>query len=196
MDINAMYSGFITSIASSVGSDLYQKSGRPAIRRAREKGVKLKQPFVTLDVVGIRDKAGVITRSVFDNATGLTTYHTHKDVTLAIQVRAGNDESFTIANKLHKTFSFPSVLDALFANIAATITSISNPTPVPDVLSDRLEEFYTFNITFGIDDFIEDASSGYITTIDTVTGTYTAPAQLGGFWNDDGVWSDEGIWGA
>lgn len=157
-------------IARRIGSELSQLGGKPSIGAARIGNTKFNYPYATLDIIDIADTNAAITNKAQD-VDGFPIYETHTDVLFQISVRSDQRNSFALARKVHKAFSFEYYAKAIHDEASATIGAVSALSPVPDVLSDKQVEFNTFNVTLRVNDKETITDEGYITTIDEPTIT-------------------------
>ena len=208
IDTSAIYRNIRLVIATVIGGELSKtKSGKPAIVKARANNTRLEYPFATMDIITIMDANSWLTNRTVDS-DGKTVYNTHKHVPIQISVRADSQLSYDLCQRLHKAFSFLTVQDLLQDNLEASIVSTDAVTATPDPLSDRLQEFNSFNVVLGIADIDTDESSfslegitvdGNITTPDGEEYTTNPNVLLGiwvdGVWNYDNIWSGTQLWG-
>lgn len=152
-------------ITARIGADLSQVQGVPAIVSARDKNTKLKYPYATMDIIDIHDTNAAVT-SIRKTDGGFPIYTTDTDVVFEVSVRADDFKSYDLARRLHKTFTMRSYLDDLLSK-DISVASVSNITPVPDVLATRYQEFNTFTLTFRVKDTEIDTSEGYISRVET-----------------------------
>lgn len=172
LDLGLIYSGVRQIIADSIGTELSQTAGgNPAIVKARQDNTRLSYPFATMDILNIRDANSFITDTSVNN-DGHIVYKTDKEVTVQVSIRATSQESYALASRVHKATVFPSVQDGLYASAEATIAEVSDVQAFPDILSDRIQEFNSFNITLRVPDVDADTSSVIIENTD-LDGTVT-----------------------
>lgn len=152
-------------IASRIGAELSQLNGKPSIGAARTGNTKFKYPYATLDIIDIGDTNAAITNKSQD-IDGYPVYETHTDVLFQISVRSDQRNSFSLARKVHKAFSFESYAKTIYDEAEATIGAVGDLSPIPDVLSDKQVEFNTFNVTLRINDKETLIDEGYVTSID------------------------------
>lgn len=196
-------------IKARVGDDLAKlPNGKHCIGAARIGNVKFKYPYATLDIIDISDTNDSVTNKSKDE-NGFPIYETHTDVLFQISVRSDKRNSYQLARKIHKAFSFETYRDQIYAEAEATIGRLGDLTPIPDVLSTKQIEFNTFNVTLRVNDkeLVED--EGYITAINT-TGTITSSTGevtdvdivtdivdlwTSGVYNYSGTWVFTDTWG-
>jgi len=157
-------------IASRIGAELSQLGGKPSIGAPRTGNTKFKYPYATLDIIDISDTNAAITNKSQD-LNGSPIYETHTDVLFQISVRSDQRNSFSLARKVHKAFSFESYAKTIHDEAGATIGTVSELSPIPDVLSDKQVEFNTFNVILRVNDKEIVTDEGYITTITDPTLT-------------------------
>jgi hypothetical protein len=167
LDLDAIWRGVRDVVEDVIGPDLTQVSGKAAIVRARNSGTRPKLPYTTIDILSIRDANSYLTNLTL-NEEGQDIYETHKEIPISIAVRAAEQKSYNIAQKLHKSFTFISVQDDLKNNINCTITSVEPILSIPEVLSTRLQEFCTFNLILRTSDVDVDTNSFPIENVETV----------------------------
>jgi hypothetical protein len=153
-------------ISTRIGSELSQLNGKPSIGAARIGNTVFKYPYATLDIIDTGDTNSSTTNKGKD-PQGFPIYETHTDVLFQISVRSDKRNSFALARKVHKAFSFEYYREQLYSEANATVGRVSPLTPIPDVLSDKQVEFNVFNVTLRVNDKEVVEEEGYITSIDS-----------------------------
>ena len=154
-------------IADRIGAELSQLNGKPSIGAARIGNTVFKYPYATIDIIDISDTNDSVT-NVGKDPQGFPIYETHTDVLFQISVRSDKRNSFTLARKVHKAFSFDYYRDSIHTTANATIGRISPLTPIPDVLSDKQVEFNVFNVVLRVNDKETIEAEGYVNTINSI----------------------------
>ena len=165
LDLTSLQRAVGDIIASRVGPQLSQLGGMPSIVRARSNNTKLEYPYATMDIIGIPNPAGDVT-NISQDVNGFPVYETHTDIVYQISLRAEDNLSYTLAKTVQRAFSFSNVLTALHDTYGATVTTVSDITPVPDILATRQQEFNLFNVTLRVNDKETVEDIGYITAVE------------------------------
>lgn len=188
-------------ISDRIGTELSQLNGKPSIGAARIGNTVFKYPYATIDIIDISDTNDSIT-NVSKDSQGFPVYETHTDVLFQISVRSDKRDSFSLARKVHKAFSFDSYRDNIHTEANATVGRISPLTPIPDVLSDKQVEFNVFNVTLRVNDKETIEAEGYVTSIDSTatiedtsggTTDITLLTDIFSMWKD-GVYQYSSFW--
>lgn len=174
IDTNSLYTAVIGIVSTRIGDRLSKVGTKPAIVRAKGGGVMNKYPYATVDIINISD-ANSYTTNKYLNEAGQWVYETYKDVVFSISVRANNQESYELCNDVHKAFTFRSALDYLEETAGATVRRTEDIIPIPDYLSERVQEFNTFNVTLTVIDIDVDETSSYISGSE-IDGTLKDPS--------------------
>lgn len=198
INLNSYRASLISLIAERIGDSLSQTNERPSIIQVTNTGTKPRYPYATLDFLNSRDAAGYTTNR-YVNDDGKLVYETHKDLVFTIGVRAGLEDSFSLATHVHKAFTFETKLDQIYSECQATITRTSNPRTFNEVLADRVQKYSSFEVTLRIVDTEVDEASDYISSID-VSGEVSSDINNAGVftdnvWDNSGVFYSEEIWG-
>jgi hypothetical protein len=174
LDMESVYGAVISIINNSIGTRLSVMGGRPSIIKAKSDAARPKFPYATVDIVGIKDTNSYLTNK-YTNELGQEVYETHKSIMVAISVRANNSESYELCNDVHKAFTFENTLVYLQTQIAASVRTTEPIVPILDALSDRLQEYNTFNVVIAMVDRDVDTLSTPIENVE-IGGTIKDPS--------------------
>ena len=174
LDIESIYGAVISIINTRIGPSLSTMGGRPSIVRAKQDSARPKFPYATVDIVGIKDTNSYLTNK-YVNELGQDVYETPKSLMVSISVRANNSESYELCNDVHKAFTFESTLVYLQEQIAASVRTTEPIVPILDALSDRLQEYNTFNVVLAMVDRDVDILSTPIENVE-IGGTIKDPS--------------------
>jgi hypothetical protein len=174
INTNDLYTKVREFISNTIGNDLSQIGGKPAIVKARENGARLQFPFATMDILAITDANSYLTNRYL-NDQGYVVYETFKHITFELSVRADSQESYELTQRLNKALSFFSSTNLFNEGINASIVATSPITATPDPLADRLQEFNSFILTLGIIDTDVDENSFPVENTD-IDGTLNDPS--------------------
>lgn len=174
LDLSRIYRVTRNFIKDTIGDDLSKDGGgNPAIIKARSKGSRPRYPFATMDILTITNANSYLTNRTV-NELGQTVYETHKLITIQLSVRANSNESYELTERLNKALTFLPVQDTFIRDGEARVVSTEGTTATPDPLSDRLQEFNSFNLVLGVSDIDTDTNSVPIENIE-LNGTVTSP---------------------
>lgn len=167
IDVDAIRAKFISVAQDGVGSQLSSTGPptalEPSVIRARSKGTNPAYPFITLDILDIRDEDGWITERAVNESDHLE-YFTHKKVSL--YYRSYGPNSISIINDLHSYFRLEGVRDDIRSTLSGSVVNTLLIDSVPMQLIDEYIESSSLGVTFNIVDSYEDTSTGIIDNVD------------------------------
>lgn len=171
IDTEQLYKVLIDKVGLAIGSELSTVGSganqRPSVTKARSGVSRLKYPFVTLDLLNIEDAASYLTNRIAQE-DGSVDYEVYKNIPFVFQVRAKNTESYGLAAKLHKYFTYQFVLEDLLSK-GITVKSKTDIESVPDLQSTKYQEFSTFTLTISVKDVDNVTEDGYISSVEVST---------------------------
>jgi hypothetical protein len=169
IDFEAVINKFISVARNRVGSDLSTTKGPDGtiasiIRQniAGTKGAKPDYPYLGVTLLNTADESGWITGTYLDGDDNVV-YFTNKTVSIQYTVHGKN--SVSIANKLHKAFTFDSVRDSFRTDLNGSIVSVGKIIPVTRTDVDKYIDSAFFVVTMNIQESDADTSSGVIESI-------------------------------
>ena len=127
-------------------------------------------PYVVIRHLGAPDNNSFITDTYYNN-NRLRVYETHKDLVYRVDIHADDLNGYQIIQKLYKSLRYDSSTSYINTEMAATILDTTPITPLLNLLSDRRNQSYTFDITFTVVDSDVDSNSTYVTSVEAPTGT-------------------------
>ena len=132
--------------------------------QVRTTGAKPKEVFATMDIMFIDDKNSYLTNSWYDSANQEMVYETHKSVRLQLGVRNGNPDNlqgqmdvYTLCNHLHKAFAEEAILEYIYDNLEATVTSVLAVRTLSDFLPTGVGNIQAFDMLIGMNDVTRTA---------------------------------------
>ena len=167
IDVGAIRAKFTSVAQDAVGAQLSSTGPptalEPSVIRARSKGTNPAYPFITLDILDIRDEDGWITEREVNEADHLE-YFTHKKVSL--YYRSFGPNSISIINDLQSYFRLEGVRDSIRSVLSGSVVNTMIIDSVPMQLVDEYIESSSLGITFNIVDTYEDTTTGIIDNVD------------------------------
>ena len=169
IDVNAIVDKFILVAQDGVGSLLSQTAHptdpKGSVIPERSNHPNPPYPFITIDILDIRDEDAWITHREV-NQDDYLEYSTHKQV--SIYYRCYGEGSIQIVNQLQGFFRLERVRDDIRAVLEGSIVNTQIIDSLPVQLVDEFIESSTMGVTFNIVDTFVDDSTGII---DNVNGT-------------------------
>lgn len=169
IDVNAIVDKFILVAQDGVGSLLSQTAHptdpKGSVIPERSNHTNPSYPFITIDILDIRDEDAWITHREV-NQDDYLEYSTHKQV--SIYYRCYGEGSIQIVNQLQGFFRLERVRDDIRAVLEGSIVNTQIIDSLPVQLVDEFIESSTMGVTFNIVDTFVDDSTGII---DNVNGT-------------------------
>ena len=169
IDVNAIIDKFILVAQDGVGGLLSQtrhpSAPKGSVIQERSRHPNPAYPFITIDILDIRDEDAWITHREV-NQDGHLEYSTHKQV--SIYYRCYGEGSIQIINQLQGFFRLERVRDDIRDVLKGSIVNTQIVDSLPVQLVDEFIESSSMGVTFNIDDVYADSSTGII---DNVVGT-------------------------
>lgn len=136
------------------------------ILRARQVGAKPQGICITYDIRVVADRAGWLTNKKYDSEREVTIYETYKDIIFNITVRNTDPqdyeddmEVYNIASSLHKAFTEESVLDYIYENLEATISTVGAVTSSSAIYPSGFTTLQLFDVQLAMVDVTEESTT-------------------------------------
>lgn len=139
----------------------------PSIISLSTTGTKPHYPYATMNILNITDSASYLTNK-YVNTLGQDVYETYKDVLFVVGVRAGKT-SYSLCNTVKRAFILEPTLTYLLDELGATVARTSDIRTGTEALTDRYQNYCTFDVVLRVKDVEVDTDSTPIEATD-VTG--------------------------
>ena len=167
IDVNAIVDQFILTAQQAVGSQLSQTAHPTAPKGSvipvRSRHTTPSYPYITIDILDIRDEDSWITLREVNEADNLE-YFTHKQV--SIHYVGYGENSIQIINDLQGYFRLEGVRDEIRAALGGSVVSTLIINSLPVQLVDEYLESSSLGIVFNVQDSYADTSTGIIDNVD------------------------------
>ena len=167
VDLNAIVDQFILTAQEAVGSQLSQSahptSPKASVIPARSRHTTPSYPYITIDILDIRDENGWVTLREVNEADNLE-YFTHKQV--SIYYRSYGEGSIQVINDLQSYFRLERVRDEIRQALEGSVVETHIIDSLPVKLTDEYIESSSLSVIFNIEDSYVDTSTGLIESIE------------------------------
>ena len=176
VDLNSIIDQFILTAQEAVGSQLSQSAHptnpKASVIPARSRHTTPSYPYITIDILDIRDENGWVTLREVNEANNLE-YFTHKQV--SIYYRSYGEDSIQIINDLQSYFRLERVRDEIRQALEGSVVETHIIDSLPVKLTDEYIESSSLSVIFNIEDSYVDTSVGIIDNIDLSGEIFKAP---------------------